>query len=280
MLEPLTAGQFDIAADLLVEGFPDRGRSFWTTALAVLERSSAAGHPIGFLLMAKGEPVGVILLPTSLRRRAAGPPQRIVNLSSWYVRPEHRWRCGLMMKSVMADPDAVYLDLTPTERVRQMLPALGFAPINAGTEISFLPVVALAGGRSGDVRPATEAEWGVSDGPDWSLIEQHRAFDCAPLLVDGAAGPVRIVYEIIRPHGIRMAKLVYVESHARLRPAMGRLAAYLLRRGCLFMKMPARETTAPPLGSFFRPHGFWYAKGDTFADRTDILGSERILFGV
>ncbi|PPD43348.1 MAG: hypothetical protein CTY15_09955 [Methylocystis sp.] len=279
MLERLSAAHFDIAVDLLVEGFPDRNRSFWTTALATLERFSAADYPFGHLLVAKGEPVGVILTPTSLRRRAEGPPQRIVNLSSWYVRPSHRWRCGLMMKLVMADPEATYLDLTPTERVRQMLPALGFVPINAGVELSFLPVLALAGGRSGVVSPADEPRWGSTDGPDWSLIEQHRALDCVPLIVEGPAGSTRIVYKILRRNGLRVAKLVYVESHERLRPAIGRLSAYFLRCGCMFMRTPARDAKVG-FGSIFAPQGVWYAKGGDFSDRTEILGSERLLFGI
>lgn len=278
MLAPLSAADLTIATDLLVEGFPERGGAFWAKALATLARFGGDGHPLGFLLVQKNEPVGVILTPSSLRRRADGSLQRIVNLSSWYVRPTHRWRSGVMLKSIIADAGAVYTDLTPTENVRQMLPSLGFAPLNIGVQLSFLPALAaLFGGRSGAVRPAVAAEWDAAQGPDWSLIEGHCELDCAPLLVEGPAGETRIVYQ--HRKGSRVAKLVYIESHERLRPAMGRLAAYLLRRGCAFVYLPVRDKRVG-FGSIFLSRGVCFAKGGDFADRTDILGSERILFDV
>lgn len=264
------------ATDLLVEGFPERGRAFWTQSVATLARFADGDHPLGFLLIDKDEPVGVILTPSSMRRRADGAAQRIVNLSSWYVRPAHRWRSGRMLKSVIAQEGVIYTDLTPTERVRQMLPALGFAPLNIGIQLSFLPALALFGGRSGAVTTAGEADWrAASDGPDWSLIDDHGAFECTPLMVDSPAGATRIVYQ--RRRGSSLARLVYVESHERLRPAMGSLAAYLLARGCALLRMPARDRRVG-FGSIFIARAVWFAKGDDFADRTDILGSERILF--
>lgn len=279
MLRPLSAEDFNVATDLLVEGFPERGRAFWREALATLQRCGDPDLPIGFLLLDKDSPAGVVLTPSSLRRRSGGEARKFVNLSSWYVRPRYRWRSGPMLKSVVADAQAVHIDLTPTDRVKQMLPAFGFEPISIGIEVAILPLVALSGGGSAVVRAATAADWPSADGPDWALIERHREFGCAALMVDGPAGSTRVVYQIVRRRGLRVARLVYVESHERLRPAMGRLARHLLGRGCAILRLPAKDARVG-FGSIFLRRGVWYAKGDDFADRTDVLGTELILFDI
>lgn len=282
MIEALSESNWTLAVDLLVEGFPERDRAFWEGGLANLRRyggNTAAGAPLGFLFFEKQAVAGVLLTPAYLRRRADGSAQKIVNLSSWYVRPKQRWRAGLMLKTIIADPDVVYTDLTPTEKIQQMLPALGFAPINAGIELIFLPAAALTGGWAGAARPADPATWGFATAPDWATIDAHRALGCVPLCLDGPSGTCRIVYQKGHYSGATAASLVYVESHAKLRPALGALARHLLARGIMLLRLPAQNARVG-LGSVFRPRNIWFAKGDTFADRTDVLGSELTLFGV
>jgi hypothetical protein len=281
MIEALSTSGWAVAIDLLVEGFPERSRAFWECALANLQRyggNADAGAPLGFLFFEKQSPAGVILTPAYLRRRADGSPLKIVNLSSWYVRPEQRWRAGLMLKSIIADQSVVYTDLTPTERVRQILSALDFAPINAGVELAFLPALALTGGWTGATRPADPETWTFPLGPDWAAVEAHRALGCVPLCVDGPSGTCRIVYRRARYRNAPAASLVCVESHAKLRPGMGALARHLLARGIVLLLLPAQSARVG-LGSVFRPRDIWFAKGDAFADRTDVLGSELTLFG-
>lgn len=280
MIEALSASNRSVALDLLIEGFPERSRAHWERALANLQRyggNAEAGAPLGYLYFERRSLAGIMLTPAYLRRRADGSPQKIVNLSSWYVRPKQRWRAGLMLKSIIADRDVVYTDLTPTPKVRQMLPALGFAPISVGVELAFLPAVALIGGWAGAVRPADPVTWMNAPGPDWAVIEAHRALGCVPLCLDGPSGTCRIVYRKALYGKAPAASLVYIESHAKLRPSLGPLARHLLGRGIAVLHLPAKNARVG-LGSVFRPRDIWFAKGDEFADRTDVLGSELTLF--
>ena len=120
MLHALTENHFPTAAALLAEGFPERSRAFWSHGLGRLARhagNASCGVPLGALWLSDGEPVGVALTPASPRTRPDGSPRPVVNLSSWYVRPPHRWRAPLMLRALLRDPRATYVDLTPSPPV-------------------------------------------------------------------------------------------------------------------------------------------------------------------
>lgn len=273
MLHPLSPADLDQAASLLIEGFPERSPSFWHASLDRLRHhggNAEAGFPPGFLWLRKGEPVGVALTPAALRPDRTGSRHRVVNVSSWYVRPDERWRAPLMLKNLVKTPDTVYTDLTPTAAVRAMLPGLGFRPINRGTEIVFLPAAALRF-RRGD-RVTTP-----SPDDDLSLMNGHRALGCIPLVVEGPAGPTLIVYRRTQVRKIPAASLVYVESHRRLAAGIGALARHLMRHGLFFLRAPAVGASLG-LGSVVLPAAFWFARGGDFDDRTDVIGSELTLF--
>lgn len=273
MLQALLPADLDQAASLLIEGFPERTPTFWRASLDRLRRHGGnmeADFPLGFLWLRKGEPVGVALTPAALRPDRTGARRRVVNVSSWYVRPDERWRAPLMLKSLVKTPDTVYTDLTPTAAVRSMLPGLGFRPINRGTEIVFLSAAALRfrrGDRVTELAPEN----------DPPLMNGHRALGCIPLVLETAGGPTLIVYRRTRVRKIPAASLVYVESHRRLASGMGALARHLIRHGLFFLRAPA---VGDPLGfgGVVLPAAFWFALGGDFDDRTDVIGSELTLF--
>lgn len=280
MLTAVTLSDLDRATDLLAEGFPGRTRAFWRTSLSRLVQAggnAAADHPFGFFMMEKDEPVGIALTPASLRPRPEGAPLRVVNVSSWYVRPAHRWRAALMLRKIVADPGSIYTDLTPTADVRTMIATFGFKAINLGVVMHLLPALALRRGL-----PATVSEWQPGEplperSPPAELVESHRALGCLPLIVEGRAGRTLLVLRPKRVRRLPATQAVYVGSHAALEPHLPTLARHLLGRGLLVAQIDCRsEAGTRNLG--FRHNGLWFAKGSLFEDCTDHLGTELSLF--
>jgi len=280
MLTAVTLSDLDHATDLLAEGFPARTRAFWRTSIARLVQAggnAAAEYPLGFFLMDKDEPVGVALTPASLRQRPESEPQRVVNVSSWYVRPAHRWRAALMLRKIVSEPGSIYTDLSPTADVRTMLATFGFKAVNLGVVMHLLPALALRRGL-----PATVSEWQAGEplpagSPPPTLIESHRALGCLPLIVEGKAGRTLLVLRPKRVRRLPATQAVYVGSHAALEPHLPTLARHLLGRGLLVAQIDCRSEAATHYAGF-RRNGLWFAKGSLFEDCTDHLGTELSLF--
>ena len=79
------------------------------------------GH--GVLLMVAGAPEGGILA-FEKTETIRGTPRRIVNRSSWYIRPRFRNLAVRMMREVTADPDTIYTGVSPILRFRRSACAL------------------------------------------------------------------------------------------------------------------------------------------------------------
>jgi hypothetical protein len=228
---------------------------------------------LGFFLMEKAEPVGVALTPASLRHRPDGSARRVINMSSWFVRHEHRWRAPMMLRGMVADPAAIYTDFTPTDDVQKMLPVFGFGAINCG--ILIRPLAALAMQAPNAVRVRELAPTDEYSGPSVSrrLIEIHRSWRCEPLLLEQGDQSSLVVWRRTRIRGIPAAEIVYAESLVALEQGLCALARHLLLKGKLFLISEARNP-ADATSRYFRARGIWFAKNDTYDDRIDRLGSE------
>ena len=200
----------------------------------------------------------------------------MVNLSSWYIRAPERWRATMMLRRLLANPQAVYTDLTPTANVRRMLPLVGLNPVNDGVLIDLLPQHALRPSRGGRLQPLPPGSTLGGHPPPAELLESHRALGCLPLVLHDQQGSQLLVVQRTRVRGLPAAKLVYADSNRRWRDQLGLLARHLLRLGivCLVSDRRPGMRTA---GAIFRPRDIWYSRGDPFEDRTDLLGSELCL---
>ena len=279
MLVPLEPRAFGVAADLLTEGFPTRSRAFWEQGLERLARgggNAAAGHPLGFFWQEGGEPAGIALTPASLRRATDRPEERHINISSWYLRPEARWRAPLMLRGLFARKDTIFTDLTPTPEVARMLPAFGFQPVNQGLLLRPLPWLALGSGGGARIAPLPAGETVAASGIDAALLDGHRAFGCLPYRLRDSEGEMLVVVRRSRARGLPALRLVHAASHTRLERAIGAVArALLATRSALLITEARRSEEAR--GPWFRPRGIWFAKNHTFEDRTDHVGSEMCL---
>lgn len=278
MLEPVTTADLPLATQLLTEGFPERSSTFWELSLARLRQhggNAAAGVPWGQILLERGQPVGIALTPASVRHRN-GHPQLLINLSSWYVRPSHRWRALLMLRRLVANRQATYTDFTPTPTVQRILPLVGLKAINRGLLIDCLPLHAWRGATGGEVQPLPPGADLAGFAPPAELIESHRALGCQPLLLHDAQGSQLLVLQRSTVRGLPAARVVYADSNQRWRRQLGPLARHLLRQGTVCLVSDSRGGPRPA-GALFRPRDIWFSRGDDFEDRTDLLGSELCL---
>ncbi len=276
-MRPLDEKDFALAAELLHEGFPRLRPAFWAAALQRLQRyggNAQTGVPLGWFMLQGDEPVGVVLTPASLRQRPDGSSQCVVNLSSWYVRPEFRWRAGFMLRGVLNDATTVYTDLTPTPEVQKMLPLLGFDAVNRGVALHLLPLLCLHPGGGGQLRVLQPGEPWPHAGPPREQIEAHRELGCLPLVLQPATGaPQLLVLKLCRLRGLPAAQLVYADSISQLLAHRGALARLLLRQGVLLFMHDARQPGSTPT-RWFRRRDLWFVRGSGFADRTDAFASE------
>ncbi|CAN1559715.1 hypothetical protein MCEMSEM23_02598 [Rhabdaerophilaceae bacterium] len=276
MLTPIAAEHFSDAVDLLAEGFPERGRAFWSEGLTLIAGwpgNIVANFPAGFLWLSKGVPVGVLLTPASSR---PGLGDRVlVNLSSWYLRPDFRALAPMMLRAVCRDQRAMFTDLTPTQDVRAMLPAFGFHQINSGISLQPTPLLALRPSARVKLRSWRYEDPIDSAAPDPDIIRFHQDRGCIALVIDEGSSGCLVMFKPFVFRGLASAKAVYVGSHAAMANAMPAIARRLLKRGVLLVQTDPRPGMPPPF--WFRSRGLWFAKGGMFDDRTDHVGSELCL---
>lgn len=281
-LRPIDPAYLAAAVGILAIGFPKATALFWEHSLEKLRAfggNKEAGVPIGHLLMADEKPVGVILTPARVRTRPDGTRQKVINLSSWYIDPAHRWRAPVMLRAVTRDRDALYTDLTPSPEVQKLLPAFGFKPVNRGLKRLFTPFALIARRLFGRVRDLKQVPAEAITAPTRALLEHHRDLDCMPcaLQAEGRWHPLLFKARTVRR--LPAAELVYCEDRKVLDRHMAAVARYLLRRGKLFLIIEDR--TAPLVAEPGEPQaGVRFAKGQHDPDETDYAGSELCILGV
>ncbi|MCU0817972.1 MAG: hypothetical protein MUF11_01520 [Beijerinckiaceae bacterium] len=278
MLRPFGPENATEILQLLEEGFPERGRAFWEKAIARLfawPGNRELDYPPGFFWIDKNEPVGIILTPASPRMNGGETLRPIVNVSSWYVRETHRWKAPLMLRALFRDERVIFTDLTPTPDVQKMLPSFGFVPASGGIEWIGTPFMAFRASAA-RLRRWNPGEALAAGAPPDALIAEHVAWGCMALVLEQGSARHLLVLKPIRMRGLPGARILFAGSRAALEAGLPALARFMLARGTLLLRIDARPEGRR--GQGYRPHGIWFARGDSFPDRTDHFGSELALF--
>ncbi len=113
--------------ELLAEGFPGASTD-WSRAFRA--PSGSSGH--GTLLTVDGRPEGGIL-SFEKTERIGERVRRIVNVSSWHIRPSYRKFAVRMMRAVTADPDTIYTATSPNLSVQTICLRVGFRYASKGS---------------------------------------------------------------------------------------------------------------------------------------------------
>jgi hypothetical protein len=269
----------EAAAELLLQGFPSRSLAFWQDGLKRLSDYSndVNAGSIGSILMADGVPVGVLL---TINRRDAQSDRKIVNLSGWYVREDHRWYAPRMLLSALSDSGAIYTDLTPSEAAVAMNERLGFRTIGYDVHLLPLPLLAMTGRKRGRLRS-------IDDLPHDALAEsirqdlaRHRALGCIVTIIEADGRFHPLVFDSFKRKGIPIARVIYTESNDLIVDNLGPLSRHLTARGIPLLSLRMPERSALPCSWLWRRGLRYQVKGEWDERKTDELYSERVLLKV
>ena len=240
------------ALDLLEKGFPHRPREFWQNGLSKLAQTRAHaedGEPVGYLRPSGGNFIGVGLTPVSHRVDAAGR-KRIVNLSSWFVLPEHRWKLPLLLRRMMHDDKATYTDLTPTRGVEKILEKLDFRPLNNGVAVTFTPVAAATSRHAPRILPWVGTRHHHLPCHEVQLIEDHLALGCHAFLIETHESFVPVVLKPGRMLGVPGSTVIFCPDQTIFFSAMSGLSRKLAAMGRMIL-----VKDLPAEGDVRLPHG-------------------------
>jgi hypothetical protein len=281
LCRPIAPGDLDGVAALLTRGFPDRTRSYWDTALLRLrEREAPAGFPrYGYLLVATGRPVGVLLLIF-----AATPGAGAVrcNVSSWYVEPDFRSYASLLVSSALRAKGVTYLNISAASHTQPILQAQGYRRYSDGQ--AFV-VPALAKPCANVVVRAVEPGDGEPieglDAQTANLLRRHAGYGCISLICAGPEGSFPFVF-VRRPtarHLINAVQLSYCRDPTDFIRLAGNLGRFLLKRAIPIVVIDANGRPPGLVGKYVAGKTPKYFKGPTRPVLGDLSDTELTLFG-
>ena len=257
--------------ELLAEGFP--GASIdWSRAFRAPPGDT--GH--GTLLIVDGHPEGGIL-SFEKTETIGGRMRRIVNLSSWYIRPRYRRFAVRMMRAVTADPDTIYTGSSPILSVQTICLRAGFRYAAKGSVASF-PLVNGTGLRGGiAVGPFVPGALPNPDHDRW--MHDHCDGHHVGILVRQRSSILPVLWERGQEiRGFPAARLVFTTDHNLLRAALPVVHWHMLRHhGIVGLYLP-RFASYTGLRSVRSPHRgpSIIVKGNVDSEHINLLYSETL----
>src|SRR5574341_28967 len=208
---------------LLAEGFPDIDIE-WSSAFAALPGKT--GH--GVLLLIDGCPEGGILM-FERSRTIGGVMRRVVNLSSWYIRPPYRTLGLRMMGEITDDGSAIYTVATPIASVQKICLRVGFRYVSHG---SIASVPCLNGGSVGGETAVEPYQPGALRDTDLDIaLRDHGDERHVAILLRRPTGVVPVLWRRgLKVRGVAAARLLFAADHRAVRGALGAVHWHLLRR--------------------------------------------------
>jgi hypothetical protein len=255
--------------ELLAEGFP-QSKIDWRAAFDA--PLGDTGH--GMLLTVDGRAQGGLLTFEKMET-IGGRQRRIVNLSSWYMRPPYRKLAVRMARAASADPDTIYTTCTAIRSVQKICLRVGFRYLSHGS-IASIPLI-----NGAFFRPASRIEPLVvealpnRDHDRW--IADHAGERHVGILVRTAASAVPVLWlRGLKLRGLSAARLLFTADYGALRAALPAVHWYMLRRhGIAGLYLP-RIGPLADLRSVRRRHSgpSLMVKGDVDAEDVNLLYTE------
>lgn len=217
---------------LLRDMDPDRPREEW-------RRIFEPGWPrqeehCGLALRADGRLVGFLgLLFTEMH--VDGKPERLCNVTTWVVRPEHAAEASWLLFPLREMDGYTLTNLTPDASTFEAFTRFGFEVLETHVR-TFLPP--LLSGLPGRDRPGVLLDPDaiapeLTEG-DLRILRHHRPY-ARHALVSDEDGYGYFVYTVVRRHRLRRANLHYVSDRSRLAAHLPSLQRALRRKEGLWL---------------------------------------------
>jgi hypothetical protein len=266
---------------LLVGGF-SRPRRYWEIGLERLQsRSVPVGMPrYGFILEANGNPVGVILLISSLR--PVGNQLAVFsNLSSWYVEPRFRRYATLLYRHALSYKNTTYLNISAAGHVRPIIEAFGFSRYAKGQVLAPLALARDRGNaRVQIIESASFADANLTT-DERNLLELHARYGCIAVCCNSGkkTWPLIFLPRMVK-RLIPCAQLAYCRDVTDFVEVAGTVGRYLLRLGRPFVLIDANGPIAGIPGRYFPDKAPRYYKGPVTPLLGDLTETEATIFGI
>ena len=282
MLRPISFEALDTTLPILSRGFPGMRRGGWAAAIARLQAFGAPDMQAraGYLLEHNGRNVGVILTIPSTRADGTDAPRRVVNLSSWYIDPEHRWRAPRMLQTVTACNATLFTDLTATPSVRNMIGRLGFRGWTEGTLVFALPWHAMKRAGSSYVVPLRDLPPEAFAGPVRRMLDQHAALDCSVGGLWDGASLHPMIFSRKTYRGLHAARLIFADSRTTMFAHLPAISRFLLREKFLLLAVNANHSERVAGSLFTRRASPAFYKGPAAPAPCDLAFSEFVFLQI
>jgi hypothetical protein len=267
--------------DLLVRGFPTRGRTYWRRAL---DRLGAHAGPrdlpkFGYLLECSGAPVGVVLTICSSLPGGDGPAIRC-NLSSWFVEPAFRTFAALLISTAIRHKDATFVNVSPAPHTEAIIEAQGFSRYSDGqfvTVAALAPPPAAPGVRLLDGCRVPDAAF---EAGELELLRAHASYGCITLW---CVTPERAAPFVFLPRMVNgvlpCTELIYCRDLGEFVRFARPIGRFLLKRARPFVIVDAVGPIEGLAGLFIRGKRPKYFRG-TRPRLGDLAYTEIPMFGL
>jgi hypothetical protein len=276
-LRQITELDINDIAELLSEGFPTRGKSYWLRGLhRMTRRNRPPQYPsYGYLLESGSAPVGVILLFFSSAPSSDGMIVRC-NLSSWYVQPKFRIFSSLLVTAATKDPAVTYFNISAVPHTWPAVEAQGFSAYCTGQFYAMPALCRPAKAVSIEVFDPSMKDAGFKE---YDVLRQHSEVGSLSLLLRQQQNIYPFVFQNHRVKNLLpIYRLAYCADIASFTRFAGNLGRFLLARRRLWVALDANAPILGLPGWYTQKRGRKYAKGPHPPRLADLSETEAAFF--
>jgi hypothetical protein len=217
------AAQRQQMLDLLREGFP---HTTFDWSMAFKAPLGPSGH--GIMLIADEQPQGGIL-SFEKTETIGGRERRIVNYSSWYIRPQYRHLAVRMMRAASSlEEDVIYTGVSPSAATLTICLRVGGRYVTRGSIVSMPLLNGLVAERGIRVEPYEPT---LIESRHRQAMADHADDRFIPMLVRRGEHRSPVLWiRGFKAKGLPAARLMFAPDYALLRSALPAIHAYMLRR--------------------------------------------------
>lgn len=242
-LRALTIAELDNAVELLKEGFGElSGKSWRDSLLNVFAHAETLGESsVGSVVFNKESDIGICLALPSRRFAYEEEPRKVVNLAAFYLKPQHQWLASVVLRRMMTDTEADYVDLTPSHSMRKVNELLGFTTGTTGLVVVALAGAALRRGMQTKIVPYEYVSADkLSDGVR-AMMAAHAKQNCLCLIAEHQGQYHPLILKRKKRAGLSAVRVLLVKDRSFLNGILGPLARYLLRQGCFLLEVEGSD---------------------------------------
>lgn len=278
-IREIVDGDIDPVITLLTRGFPNP-RHYWEVGFARLQtRSLPPNIPrYGYLLEADNNPVGVILLISSLRR-IRNREELFSNLSSWYVEPDYRSHAAQLFKRALANEKTTFLNVSAATHVRPFIEAFGFKRYSEGQVLAAL-ALARDQEKGAHIVEVDHVSGFELEESERLLLKAQASYGCITFCcaTNHQTRPFVFVPRFIKGF-IPCAQLAYCRKMIDLVEVAGSVGRYLVRHGWPFVLLDANGPVPGIPGKYFADVAPKYYRGAATPVLGDLAETEATIFG-